>query len=246
MLKDVKGRSFDRLFYRYNAWYLLRRYFRFFGIVGSLSPEAAGNRPLLYLMNHSSWWDGLLAYHAARTLTEGKHYFMMEEAQLEKYRFFRRLGAYSINPSRSADVLSSLRYTAGLLREGGRVWMYPQGEIRPLDERPVGLKQGAALVLRLCPDAAVVPVTLYHGLYLHSKPEAVLLAGEPLMEDWKEQDRREIGEILERTLNRQLEQHRRLILDSGGDFQGRFRPLIRQGESVNERFDRFFGFRRSL
>lgn len=71
-------------------------------------------------MNHSSWWDGLLAYHAAGKLPGKRHYFMMEEEQLRKYAFFRKLGAYSINPGSPGDARASLRYTAGLL-EAGRV-----------------------------------------------------------------------------------------------------------------------------
>lgn len=146
MLEAAKSRSFDALFSRYNTLYLLHRHFRFIGLSGELQPASAGGRPVLYIMNHSSWWDGLLAYHAARRLTRRRQYFMMEEAQLRKFQFFRRLGAYSINREEPADVRASLRYTARLLGEGGSVWMYPEGSFCRLNTARCSLRKG----LQLC------------------------------------------------------------------------------------------------
>lgn len=247
MLEAIKHRGFDKLFYLYNSLYLIRRHFRSFGVLGELVPKSKSleGRPVLYIMNHSSWWDGLLAYHAARTLTKGEHYFMMDEEQLLKYDFFRKLGAYSINRHHTGDISASLRYTAKLLRNKGSVWMYPEGEIQPLEHRPLILKEGVSLVLRHCPEAVVVPVTLYHGLFRHPKPEATLLAGEPLVEAWKEMERRSIGMQLQSVLGKQLNDHRQKVIDNGGFMPSDFVPLMKQGRSTQEWFDAVFG-RRAL
>lgn len=237
MLEAAKHKGFDQLFYHYNRIYLIRRYFRYFGVAGQLQPQSTEGRPILYIMNHSSWWDGLLAYHAARTLTSGEHYFMMEEEQLRKYPFFRKLGAYSINRHSTGDISAALRYTAKLLRAGGSVWMYPQGEIQPLEHRPLILKEGAGLVLRLCPEAVVVPVTLYHGLFMHSKPEATIWVGPALTRPWKDMDRNSIGGELKVMLEQQLDHHRRLMLTNGGHPPNDFIPVMKQGKSINEWFD---------
>lgn len=237
MLEAVKSDGFDRWFYRYNSLYLLRRHFHSIGICGELQPSVAAGRGILYLMNHSSWWDGLLAYHAAGRQAASRQYFMMEEEQLRKYAFFRKLGAYSINRINAGDVKASLRYTAGLLESGGRVWMYPEGEILPLEHRPLRLKEGAALVLRLSPQTAVVPVTLYHGLFRHTKPEATLLAGAPLILPWADMKRSEIAPALEAVLGAQLDEHRARILNHQGYIPEAFRPLLKQGKSTNEWLD---------
>ncbi|MEK5490435.1 lysophospholipid acyltransferase family protein [Paenibacillus sp. FSL R7-0297] len=237
MLEAVKSGSFDRLFYRYNSLYLLRRHFHSIGICGELQPAAAAGRGILYLMNHSSWWDGLLAYHAAGKLAGSRHYFMMEEEQLRKYAFFRKLGAYSINSAGTGDLRASLRYTAGLLQAGESVWMYPEGEILPLEHRPLILREGAALVLRLSPLTAVVPVTLYHGLFRHTKPEATLLAGTPQLLPWADMDRSDIARSLEAALGEQLEAHRNQILNHKGHMPEEFRPLLKRGRSTNEWLD---------
>ena len=239
MLEANINQSFDKLFYLYNSLYLIRKHFRYVGISGELLPQSVQNRPHLYLMNHSSWWDGLLAYHAVRSLTGNRHYFMMDEEQLKKYMFFRKLGAFSINRHSAGDIGASLRYTAGLLRNNQSVWMYPEGEIQPLEHRPLVIKPGAAVVLRLCPEAVVIPVTLYHGLFRHSKPEATLLVGEPLVHTWKEIDRGTITNKLQDTLVEQLEAHRNMMIHNGGKIPESFQPLMKQGKSTNEWFDAF-------
>ncbi|MFC3747500.1 lysophospholipid acyltransferase family protein [Paenibacillus sp. GCM10012306] len=246
MLEATKQKRFDQLFYHYNALYLIRRHFRFFGSAGQLEPPGYAGKPLLYIMNHSSWWDGLLAYHAARMLTGGDHYFMMEEKQLRKYAFFRKLGAYSIDASRPGEVSASMRYSAGLLQAGGRVWIYPEGEIRPLEQRPLMLKSGVGLLLRLCPEAVVVPVTLYHGLFQHSKPEATLLVGKPMHRSWKALHRDDIRDQLQGMLEGQLDAHRRMVQEQGGHVPELFAPLMKSGRSTNEWFDAVLGKRGKL
>lgn len=237
MLKAVKHKGFDKLFYYYNRLYLIQRHFRYVGLAGQLQPQLIEGRPILYIMNHSSWWDGLLAYHAAKTMTSTEHFFMMEEEQLRKYSFFRKLGAYSINRHSSKGIRDSLRYTTELLRAGGRVWMFPEGEIQPLEHRPLRLKAGVGLLLHWCPEAVVVPVTLYHGLFRHSKPEATILLGNVISHPWRTKDRSSIVSELQVELSEQLEQHRLMMINNGGHVPSDFLPIVKQGRSTNEWFD---------
>lgn len=115
--------------------------------------------------------------------------------------------------------------------------MYPEGEIRPLEHRPLSLKEGASLALRLSPQTVVVPVTLYHGLFRHTKPEATLLAGAPLLLPWAEMDRSAIAWRLETVLGGQLESHRCKVLNHQGHMPDEFQPLLRRGRSTNEWLD---------
>ena len=98
MIRAVKSKAFDRVFSLYNHYYLLRRRFRAFtpgsldplvadGPEGSDAKPMAPDQPVVYFMNHSSWWDGLLLYHAAKQTSRGDHYVMMEERQLRQYAF---------------------------------------------------------------------------------------------------------------------------------------------------------------
>ncbi|WP_424768093.1 lysophospholipid acyltransferase family protein [Paenibacillus sp. sgz302251] len=236
MIEANKSRMFDRLFLAYNEGYLLRNHFHFVGLQGELDPYA--DRSILYVMNHSSWWDGLLAYQAFRKQSAGDHYVMMDEAQLQYFRFFRKLGAYSIDKSTPQSMIASLRYTVSLLHAGKRVWMFPQGDIRHLEQRPLGLRGGAAHVLRQCPQTVVIPVTAYHSMFHYQKTEVTLLAGNPIIAAWHELDKQQITNRLADVLEEQLNKHRALMI-SGAALAHDFKPLVKKGASTSETFTAF-------
>lgn len=241
MIPAEHSPAFRVLFDLYNRRYLLPRAFRRIDLYGSLDAGVERERPILYIANHSSWWDGLLLFHLWRRSGEDRHYVMMDEEQLAKYRFFRKLGAYSVDKSAPGSSRASLRYTEELLARGNRVWLFPQGDIRHLESRPLALRRGAEYLLRRVPQAAVVPVTFYYTQGLHSKPEASLEIGRPMSEDWAALDRRSVMDRLQNGLQRQLDRHRDRAIAAVDDpvSAGRAdRELLRAGLSVNEKFDR--------
>ncbi|OWA36312.1 hypothetical protein B9G55_09750 [Saccharibacillus sp. O16] len=259
MIPAEHSPAFRALFDLYNRRYLLPRAFRCINLYGSLEAGVDRQRPILYIANHSSWWDGLLLFHLWRRSGENHHYVMMDEQQLSKYRFFRKLGAYSVDKSSAGASRASLRYSEDLLLAGNRVWLFPQGDIRHLESRPLILQSGAAHLLRRVPQAAVVPVTFYYTQGLHSKSEVSLEVGRPLMEDWSVLDRSAIMAMLQDELQRQLDRHRdraiqavnhpksvqppdpdRVIeaVNHPKSVRPPDRELLRTGLSVNEKFDR--------
>lgn len=241
MIPAEHSPAFRALFDLYNRRYLLPRAFRRMDLYGSLDAGVERERPILYIANHSSWWDGLLLFHLWRRSGEDHHYVMMDEEQLAKYRFFRKLGAYSVDKSGPGASRASLRYTEELLAKGNRVWLFPQGDIRHLESRPLVLRRGAEYLLRRVPHAAVVPVTFYYTQGLHSKPEASLEIGRPLLEDWAALDRESIMAMLQDELEQQLDRHREreiAAVDHPASAPRPDRELLRTGLSVNEKFDR--------
>lgn len=135
MIRAVKSKPFNRIFALYNHYYLLRRRFRSFTLSGSLDPllphtgsPIEPDQPVIYFMNHSSWWDGLLLYHASQQTSRGDHYVMMEEEQLRRYAFFRKLGAYSINKENASGIRTSLQYSTKLLHSGKGSGSFPKGK----------------------------------------------------------------------------------------------------------------------
>ena len=241
MISAEQAPAFRALFDFYNRRYLLPRAFRSFGLYGTLDAGVERERPILYIANHSSWWDGLLLYHLWRRSGEHNHYVMMDEAQLSEYRFFRKLGAYSVDKSAAGASRASLRYTERLLGEGARVWLFPQGDIRHLESRPLELQRGAAHLLRRVPHTAVVPVTFYYTSGLHSKPEVSLMIGQPLTENWAASDGVVTTQLLNSTLTAQLDLHRGYAITAVDDPSNATLPdheLLRTGLSVNEKYDR--------
>ncbi|WP_028563201.1 lysophospholipid acyltransferase family protein [Paenibacillus pinihumi] len=235
MIGASKSRLFNALFFRYNAYYLLRRHFRYVGLSGELDPLPRTG--LLYLMNHSSWWDGLIVYHAICTCSQGDHYVMMDERQLARYSFFRKLGAFSIDKSSTRGIVRSLDYAAELLSAGKRVWMFPQGDIRHLESRPLEFKSGAAYLLRSSPAAAVMTMTAYYSLCHHQKAEVTLQAAAPLMMPWNEMERRSISAVLRKRLNEQLEAHKQSVVQSAPLPSPEYAALLRGGRSTSDHFD---------
>ena len=100
-------------FFQYYTEYLLKRRFHSVQIFGDFEDRGL---PVLLIANHIGWWDGFWAMHLMLKVLHRKFYFMMQEDQLLKYRFFNQTGAFSIRKS-SREALQSLSYASSLLEE---------------------------------------------------------------------------------------------------------------------------------
>ncbi|HEX7239764.1 MAG TPA: lysophospholipid acyltransferase family protein [Longimicrobiaceae bacterium] len=140
----------------------------------------AARRPVILAANHVSWWDPFLVVALDEALgTEG--YALMDAANLGGLPFFARLGALPLDRSAPARTRAGLRAAAALLDRPGRaVWMFPQGSLRPAHLRPLGLRPGIALLARLAPGAAVLPVALQYAFGEHAAPAALVRFGAPI------------------------------------------------------------------
>ncbi|MGG4147407.1 lysophospholipid acyltransferase family protein [Paenibacillus algorifonticola] len=203
--------------------------------------QAPADRPLLIMMNHSSWWDGLLVYHMIRSESQRHHYMMMDERQMKRYAFFRRIGAFSVNKENVRETAASLHYAADLMRSGGAVWLFPQGDIFHLESRPLQFQTGIGYLLERCRDAVVLPVSLYYTMGLHQKASASFSIGRMIEADWSALGRKEATLLLERRLEQQLGEHRLAVIASADGERDGFRHLLATGRSVNETFDRMKG-----
>lgn len=239
MIPAGKSAPFQKVFRKYNEWYLIRRTFHSLCMSGSLD-ALPPQQPVIYMMNHSSWWDGLLAYHAYNQTSVGDHYMMMEERQLKRYDFFRKAGAFSIEKESASDVRQSMRYAAELLQQGKRVWMFPQGEIRHLETRPLHFRPGIGLLLRQAPpETAIIPVTLHYGLYQQPRLQASLRVGEPMIRNWQHIKSNDCAQMLEHVLTTQLDQHRQQLIDSKEGYLPDEVHLIRPKRTTDEKFDQY-------
>jgi chlorobactene lauroyltransferase len=177
MLAARKSAWFERVFAAYNRNLLGRRFegLRAAGLENLR--ERPRGLPLVLYANHSSWWDGLLAFQVGRAC-DLDHYVMMEEEQLRAYAVFRRLGAFSVVREDAREAARSVRYAAGLLRGVERaLWIFPQGRIVPNDARPLELYGGAAAVVRRAGGAYAAPVAFRYEFLHDFRPEAFARVG---------------------------------------------------------------------
>jgi 1-acyl-sn-glycerol-3-phosphate acyltransferase len=189
MIEARKTAWFEKLFYLYNGR-LIRRWFN--KVYVRIDPNGIPEGPTLFIANHSSWWDGLFAFHLNYSLLKYDAFVMMSESGLKKFSFFRKLGAFSINRDSPKDIIKSMRYAMKCLIDfslkrnirGRSLWMFPQGDIRHQDIRPLSFLPGLAFLLEKVKSTnlniTVVPVTFYYDFGLEQKPSVYISIGSPV------------------------------------------------------------------
>jgi 1-acyl-sn-glycerol-3-phosphate acyltransferase len=221
-------------FDRYVTRYLRRRFHRVhvWSHPGAVDTPRRG--PTIFAMSHTSWWDVLVGYYLARRVVGVESYAPMDEAQLSRYRVLTRLGVYSVHRGSTAGAREFLRYTTGLLREGGAVWITPQGEITPHWRRPVRFEEGIGHLIRRVSGVAVVPVAVAYEFLDEPRPEIVVRLGPPRIAAAGE-DRTDSVRRLEADLERELDAVRDAL--AAHDLS-RFAVLLEGATSTSLVYDR--------
>lgn len=171
----------------WNDWFagqVKERIERAFGAVRTFGLERTrahfAERPALLVCNHTSYWDPMFAIYASNALMRLDGYAMMDAKNLRKYAFFSWVGAFGVDLEDPGDGAASMRYAARLLSAPGRgVWIYPQGRERPVTERPLGFRPGAAQIARVA-KAHSVPVGLRYEFGGEERPVLYASFGEPI------------------------------------------------------------------
>lgn len=140
--------------------------------------------PVIVYGNHSSWWDAHLPMTANETRWHRDGYVMMEDTQLSRYGFFRYCGAFSVSRSDGRSAMQSVAYAVERLTEAPNrlLLIFPQGEIRANDVRPLQFYAGVGhIVKRVAPatPVALVPFALRYEFIGEQKPEAFMRVGVP-------------------------------------------------------------------
>ena len=163
---------------------LFKRHFYEIRLLGEL-PEIPDHLPLLLLPNHSTWWDGFFVYLLNKRVFHRTAYLMMLETQLSKYKFFRKIGAYSIEPENPRKVIESLEYTVELLRrEMSLVTVFPQGQLLPWYTRPLGYKRGVEWILqKYGKQVTVLPLAIRTEFLGEKQPSVFFLFGDATLFD---------------------------------------------------------------
>ena len=189
---------------------------------------------ILFVANHSCWWDLFLAHYLNEAIPlDG--YGMMQHANLSRFGFFRRIGAFSVDRSSPAGVKASIEYAAGLLakpRTG--VWLFPQGRIESNDVRPIVFEKGLRTLARKAGRIRLVTAALRYDFWQDEHPEALIRFGEPT---WIE--RSELPTLLDEWSSRLTVELDALKSDSLSQDPSRFVNVMEGRASMSERYARF-------
>jgi 1-acyl-sn-glycerol-3-phosphate acyltransferase len=175
LMPATKTPLLETWFLRYTHHYL-RRSFHAIHLLGE-PPQIPtnGQIPLLVCLNHSSWWDVLVGLFMASELFGWEWYTMMDSRQLQRYRFFCRLGVIGVDRTSLAGAREFLRYAETLLKGRQRaLFITPQGTMTSNYARPVRFQPGLGHLAPLLGEFYLAQVALHYEFWDERLPEAFI------------------------------------------------------------------------
>lgn len=236
LLPPRKQAMLERLY----AWYgrrLLRSSFARLWIHGAM-PNVS--RPLIAAVNHSAWWDPVVALHLSHEPFRRDQYGIMEGAQLLRYPFFRRIGGFGVTTASPSDARALADLATKLLSTGSRMllWVFPQGRLLPASA-PLHFRSGVVRIARRCADAVVVPIAIRYPMLGERRPECIVRIGEPadigggsVAEATRSLEVAVAGELsaIDDDLLHERRDGYRRALDGGGSIADRYDRRARRGQ----------------
>lgn len=207
MLKANKSVIFEKLFAIYNR-NLLKRRFHSMKVSGlDFLFDKNIKLPLIIYCNHSSWWDGLIAFQISFE-TRLNSFVMMEEKQLKNLFLFRKLGAFSVVREKPREAMQSIRYASGILNDyrNSTLWIFPQGEILPNDLRPLKFYNGLSKIIKNVKNCETTSLSIRYEFLGEFKPEIFVKIEKPLITSTSEtSNSTRLSEILAQRLTVNLD-----------------------------------------
>lgn len=185
MLEAKKSKWFETIFAVYNR-NLFKRRFHSVNVAGlDHLREIKRQIPLIIYANHSSWWDGLVAFSVFRQANLDA-FCMMEEKQLKNLFLFQKLGAFSVIRENPREAIKSINYAADLLRKKNRTLLiFPQGEILPNDVRPINFFTGLSHIIEKTGEVYACPMAIRYEFSGKYKPDIFVRFDLPELIDGK-------------------------------------------------------------
>ena len=171
-----------KLFAAYCRRYV-RRNFTALRILKSGLPPGDPSRPLVIFLNHASWWDPLVCLLLSREFFPDHHSFApIDSAALERYRFFRHLGFFGIEPQTQRGARAFLRTSHALLASSrNALWLTPQGRFMDVRNRPLRLQAGIGALAAREPETIFLPLAIEYAFWTEPRPEILVAFGDPFL-----------------------------------------------------------------
>lgn len=235
-----------RLFTWYSRRYLRRHFHSLRVSCTGLPPTTIRQSTVIY-SNHASWWDPLVSLVVRREFLAGqKLYAPMDAAALERYGFFKRLGAFGVEQGTRRGAADFLRTSRKILQQRDSVlWLTPQSRFADARERPVRLKEGIGHLPRLAERISFIPVAIEYVFWEERLPEILVRFGPPC--EVSGADRAVSPRVWTEYFAGQLAQTQdALAADAQRRDPGLFRCLLRGSAGVGGVYDRWRAFRAGL
>lgn len=226
MIAAQKDPFLDNLLYQVYLRPSLRRHFHTIHARGMDNLRSLpGSRSVIAYANHSNWWDGLVIFFLTRFQRRKDFYCMMEEKQLQHYRFFTWLGAFSVDPSNSLRAAGAVFYSLRLLKQvKTMLWIFPQGKMVNAHAR-IEIQPGADYLAHRSNNTLMLPVAFRYAFFREQRPEILIAIGEPhtAVETSEERIQQTLQDLADGLA----------AVERSGDFSD-FETLMKPGWSINK------------
>ena len=238
MIRAGKNKIFENLFSVYNTR-LLKKHFFLVHLGGEKNLNAWDKtKPSIIYANHSNWWDGLAAFYLSKVLWNIDAFVMMDIEQMKKYRFFKWIGAFSVNRSSPRESMESIEYSITLLRNTNKVlWIFPQGLMQPNDYRPIKFYNGVAKIAESIGEFNLIPVTFRYEFLMEQLPELFISIGK-IKQISRVDDTKHFTEELNINLVKELDKLRERVISSNTEG---FTTILTGKKSRNKTIDKLYG-----
>lgn len=180
---DIKSEPSPLFLFWFRYYVKLLFYRRFDRVWLNQNYLPGKDRSTIYFLNHNSWWDGIIPLLLNEFHFRQHAGAIMDEEQIRKHPFFRKLGAYPIDRSTPGKAVKSLQFTVDFLNQKGKsVFIYPQGKLVDSNE-PVIFESGLSWLSKHCEGVDFVPVALHQHTYYSDKPSLFIKTGKPVVID---------------------------------------------------------------
>ena len=137
--------------------------------------QLAGVRgPIIFAMNHSSWWDPLVGIELHRRYFRDREVCSpMDATQLEQFGIFKSIGVFGVDPedARSLDVMEEWVTRRFTETPRTNMWITPQGRFSDVRE-PVRPRPGIARIAAGHPEATVASLSMEYVFWSDARRNA--------------------------------------------------------------------------
>lgn len=239
MLRAQKSKFFERIWGFYNRRLLRKHYYRIHISGESFLSEMDSSLPILIYANHSNWWDGLIGFELITQRWKKDGYVMMDIKQMSKYKFFRKLGAFSVDRDNAGEAVESINYAVDLLKETNRILLiFPQGEMLPNDIRPLKFYSGAAKIIQKLEKINLIPMAMKFEFMMEQRPEIFIRIGKPEIINEKIDDAKLFTEEMKKVLTDELDELKDDVLNN--NLNG-YKIIFEGKKSRNKEMDNMLG-----
>lgn len=133
------------------------------------------NNPVIICVNHSNWWDGVLLNWISNYLIKGNAYCLMDKIDLNKHRYFNKIGAIPLDRQNRYFSFRSLKFCIDLLNGKNRyLWIFPQGEIIPNERLPYKFYNGVSYLCEKLDKFDLICVQFEYRFTSEQRPEVYI------------------------------------------------------------------------